>query len=312
MEVGEVGGHLDAVVVDVVGDDVGGGEIVREQGEVLAHDFVGREGGVAKGGHPVVAIVVAVVVVHGVVRTGVGAHVDGGDAVVHKGRVVGAGAQDADLARRQAVPDIVHGQIGVAAIRVDDFLHGVDGDLVEVGRRRDAGVRAGGADVDVEVRHRGGVEPGDVFLDELGRAEETVFFGVPRAEHNGSLGLPACLQQRAVCLGQLDHDGGAAVGVCGPADDPRITVIAQDDDLVLARAIDDTDRVPDVGGVVLHDVVQVQGDAWRWSRGVGRIERADPGRPVDLIARRAEAIQRLNQLLAFHPGNRDAGNAWRD
>lgn len=72
----EVGPQLGGVVDHVEGDDLVVEQVEDEKGEVLAHGRVDVEARVAKGGHPVVRVVVAVVVPDGVAGALASAEVD--------------------------------------------------------------------------------------------------------------------------------------------------------------------------------------------------------------------------------------------
>ena len=87
-----IGPQLHGVILDVDGQDLIVGEVEHEQGEVLADGGVLQEARVAKLGHPVVRVVVAVVVPDGVagaiVRANVGLRVTGQFSILLLGRKV--------------------------------------------------------------------------------------------------------------------------------------------------------------------------------------------------------------------------------
>ena len=52
-----------------------------------------------------------------------------------------------------------------------------------------------------------------MLLGPFGRADQALLFGVPAANHDSTLGLPALLEERAKAVNGFQHGGGAAVGV---------------------------------------------------------------------------------------------------
>ena len=75
-EIVEVNVHLICVVREVEWNQVCGCQVVCKERQIFAHRFVMVEARVAKGGHPVVRVVVAVVRVQGISWTATAAHVN--------------------------------------------------------------------------------------------------------------------------------------------------------------------------------------------------------------------------------------------
>ncbi len=101
-----------------------------------------------------------------------------------------------------------------------------------------------------------------MLLGPLGRADEAFFFGVPAADDDAALGLPALLEEVAEAVDGFEHGGGAGVGVDG-AVDPGVAVVSGYDPVVFlgwVGAVDGADDVPDgaEGDVLLE--VHVDGD----------------------------------------------------
>ena len=161
-----------------------------------------------------------------------------------------------------------------AAFGAGDFFGDFADELLERGDGGGVEVGAGDADVGVEVGDGVG-EDFFVLLGPLGGAHEAFFFGVPTADDDGALGLPALLEEFAEAVDGFEHGGGAGVGIDG-AVDPGVAMVAGYDPVVFlggAGAGDGADDVPDgaEGDVLLE--VHVDGDFGRrlcflrWRRG---------------------------------------------
>ena len=161
---------------------------------------------------------------------GAGAEIADADGVGVRGRLMGV-----EVAAVLRLRGVFAWPASTGRRRCRPWGWGLLGDFAnELLERGDGGgveVRAGDADVGVEVGDGVG-EFGGVLLGPLGGADEAFFFGVPAADDDGALGLPALLEQVAEAMDGFEHGGGAGVGIDG-AVDPGVAMVAGDDPVVL-------------------------------------------------------------------------------
>src|SRR6516165_8212875 len=90
-----------------------------------------------------------------------------------------------------------------------------------------------------------------MLLDPLGRADQALLLGVPAAEEDGALRLPAFFEQRTNAVDGFQHGGRSAVGIdC--AVDPRVAVVADDYPVIRKiAALHLADDIPDRPALVI-------------------------------------------------------------
>lgn len=199
------------------------------------------------------------------------AHVCAGDSVsLQEGRVVRSGAQGSHvslgqkafialshesfdvLVKGRPIASILHGPQGSSAVgRVLDLHRRMPHQRSQRGRCGELQVRTRHRDVNVEVRDNILAEPVAKVFTPLGRTDEPVLFGVPAGNNDRSHRFPSlCQQNRKPSHDFVDADRAAA-GI-GPAEDPGISVVADNDNLVLDMTWNGCENVPDGGHLCIN------------------------------------------------------------
>ena len=148
-------------------------------------------------------------------------------------------------------------------------------------------VRAGRRAVDVEIRDRVLAELARVLLAPFGGRGERELLGVPVREHDRPLRTRPLLRERAERSRQL-HQRRRAARRIDAAVDPRVAVVADDDELIGRRGAGDAagDR-PDRPHLVVH--LHAHADERPAPR---RRDTRSAGRPSTPAARRVPAAPR--------------------
>ena len=132
------------------------------------------------------------------------------------------------------------------------------------GRRRELEVRACCGNVDIQICDCGTREPGQVFLNPLGAANQAVLLSVPAREDDRPHWLPASLHGSSKASDDLVERCAAAVWVSCASSNPSITVVAENNDFIGNGAVDDSNDIPQGRRNVLLLVDQVEHEVvWR-------------------------------------------------
>lgn len=240
-------------------------------------------------------------------------HVRAGNSVsLQEGRVVGAGTQGAHvslgrkafigltnesfdvLVKGRPIASILHRPQGSSAVgRVLDLHCSMPHQRSQRGRCRELQVGTRHRDVNVQVRDDILAEPIAKVFTPLGRTDEAVLFGVPAGNNDRSHRFPSLLQQNRKAPHDLVDADRATAGISA-TEDPGISVVADNDDLVLDVTWNGCENIPDGGdlGINLVDEADL---FLGGSRVVFYISK--PSRPIaaltDISCERALAFERL-------------------
>lgn len=162
-------------------------------------------------------------------------------------------------------------------------------------RRAELQIAAGNRDVNVQVRDDVLAEPISKVFTPLGRADQTILFGVPAGNDNRSHRFPSLVQQcRKATHDFVDADGSTA-GIRA-SEDPGVSMVSDNDDLVLDVTRNSRENVPDGG----HLGIDLVNEADLFLGGAGVVfyitEASGPVTTLTDISReRALAFERLEQ-----------------
>ena len=138
------------------------------------------------------------------------------------------------------LPSVIDG----AAIRARHFLCDLAYKLLEGGNCSRAEVWSRNSDIRVEVCDRI-LQTGLMLLHPLGRTDKSLFFSVPRSDHNLSLRLPSLLQQLAQAVYRFQHGRRSTVWIDRSVD-PGIAMISRHHPVLFLGGIGSVDRSDDV------------------------------------------------------------------
>src|SRR5687767_10662270 len=99
----------------------------------------------------------------------------------------------------------------------------------EVVQQRSSGSTENGTGcsyIDVDVGEVGPREPGNVFLNPLGAANQTIFLAIPASKDDGTEGLPTSFESLANTAYNFVDGSRAAVGVSCSTGNPGVAVVA--------------------------------------------------------------------------------------
>ena len=91
----------------------------------------------------------------------------------------------------------------------------------------------------------------DVLFGPLGRTDQALFFGIPTGDDNGSLRLPAALEQDPEAMNCFEHRSGTAIGIDGSIDPGVAMVPDYNPVLGVLRAFDFSNNIPDGSDLVV-------------------------------------------------------------
>lgn len=204
-----------------------------------------QEPRICKLAHPVIRIEVTVIVVDRVSWSRIRTHIDRSNSAVDEARVVTPRTKYANGSVGIVAPDVIHRRITLEGWP-EDFLHEILSNAMQLWGGRDIRVRTRHSNIDIQIGNNRLLDPWQVLLHPFCRSDQAIFFSIPACKHDGTLRLPALRKQFAEHTTEFDNDGCSTVGVCSTTNDPGISMVANDDSFVGARAVDDADGVPDV------------------------------------------------------------------
>jgi hypothetical protein len=211
-------------------------------------------------GHPVEAVVVAVVVVHSTLGIGSETHVDTGDtSKVLESSEITATAHSADV----TIPNITNGLALDSLVRRLHFSNHSTDDVVQKRRRGNLELGPRATNIDIYIGDIGAREPWQVLFNPLSATKESVFLTIPAGENDGTEGLPSSLNGLSNTADNFVDDSRTTVRVASTASDPRVSVVANYNNVVRVGAIDDTDNIPLRGGDIVLLVIEVEDNVFR-------------------------------------------------
>lgn len=104
------------------------------------------------------------------------------DTGVIESSIITSASQWRNLPLSGIVPHIVQRRSNTPGIRVQDLLHRLDSDGLDLPGPREGRSRTRHSDIDVQIRNGRRDEPGQVRLDPLRRPLESELLGVPRTQ----------------------------------------------------------------------------------------------------------------------------------
>lgn len=200
---------------------------------------------ICKLAHPVIRIEVTVIVVYRVSWSRICTHINCSNSAVDEARVVTPRTKYANGPVGVVTPDVIHCRVAFES-GPKDFLHEILSNAMQLWGGRDIRVRTRHSNIDIQIGNNRLLDPWQVLLHPFCRSDQAIFFSIPACKHDGTLRLPALCKQFAEHTTEFDNDGCSTVGVRSTTNDPGISMVANDDSLVGACAVDDADGVPDV------------------------------------------------------------------